>query len=71
MMRFTVILAGLQTVAMIGLGLSQPTALIFLSIVLFGVFGSYEVPYLAAAVVSAAGASVLSTAGPATFSADD
>lgn len=121
MMRFTVILAGLQTLAMIGLGLSQPTALIFLSIVLFGVtignllmlqplliaerfgvldyprifgrsqaitivgvaggplligwlfdvFGSYEVPYLAAAVVSAAGASILSRAGPATFSPDD
>ncbi|MFT6293384.1 MAG: MFS family permease [Ilumatobacter sp.] len=121
MMRFTVILAGLQTLAMIGLGLSQPTALIFLSIVLFGVtignllmlqplliaerfgvldyprifgrsqaitivgvaggplmigwlfdvFGSYEVPYLAAAVVSAAGASILSRAGPATFFPDD
>jgi MFS family permease len=121
LMRFTVVLAALQTAAMIGLGLSQSTALIFLSIVLFGVtignllmlqplliaerfgvldyprifgrsqaitivgvaggplligwlfdvFGSYEVPYLAAAVVSAVGASILSTAGPATFRAHD
>ena len=36
MMRFTVVLAGLQAVALIGLGLSTSTPLIFASIILFG-----------------------------------
>lgn len=36
MMRFTVFLAGLQAVALIGVGLSTSTPLIFASIVLFG-----------------------------------
>lgn len=115
MMRFTVVVAGLQAIALVGVGLSQQTLLIFVSIVLFGmtignllmmqplliaerfgvrdyprifgrsqavtivgvaggpllvgwlydVFGSYQVPYLAAAALCAVGAAVLSTAGPA------
>ena len=36
MMRFTVSVAAIQTLALIGVGLSQSTALIFASIVLFG-----------------------------------
>ena len=36
MMRFTVVVAGLQAVALVGVGLSQQTMLIYASIVLFG-----------------------------------
>lgn len=36
MMRFTVVLAGMQAVALVGIGLSTSTVLIFASIVLFG-----------------------------------
>ena len=121
MMRFTVIVAAIQSVALVGVGLSQSTALIFVSIVLFGmtignllmmqplliaerfgvldyprifgrsqaitivgvaggplligwlydVFGSYEVPYVSAAALCAAGTSVLFMAGPASVPADD
>ncbi|WP_040492178.1 MFS transporter [Ilumatobacter nonamiensis] len=116
MMRFTVIIAGLQSVALVGLGLSQSTVLIFVSIILFGttignllmmqplliaerfgvldyprifgrsqaisivgvaggplligwlydVFGTYQWPYVAAALVCAVGTAVLYVAGPAT-----
>lgn len=118
MMRFTVIIAAMQAVALIGLGLAQATGLIFASIVLFGmtignllmmqplliaerfgvldypkifgrsqaisivgvaggplligwlydVFGSYRIPYLAAALVCVVGTAVLFVAGPASVS---
>ncbi len=121
MMRFTVVVAAMQTVALVGVGLSQSMALIFVSIVLFGmtignllmmqplliaerfgvldyprifgrsqaitivgvaggplligwlydVFGSYEIPYVSAAVLCAVGTSVLFLAGPASVPADD
>ena len=121
MMRFTVVVAALQTVALIGIGLSQSTLLIFVSIVLFGmtignllmmqplliaerfgvldyprifgrsqaitivgvaggplligwlydVFGSYELPYVSAATLCAAGTAILFVAGPASVAADE
>jgi MFS family permease len=121
MMRFTVVVAALQTVALIGVGLSQSTLLIFVSIVLFGmtignllmmqplliaerfgvldyprifgrsqaitivgvaggplligwlydVFGSYELPYVSAATLCAAGTAILFVAGPASVAADE
>ena len=121
MMRFTVIVAAMQTVALVGVGLSQSTILIFASIILFGmtignllmmqplliaerfgvldyprifgrsqaitivgvaggplligwlydVFGSYELPYVSAAVLCAAGTAILFVAGPATVAVDD
>lgn len=115
MMRFTVVLAGMQAVALVGVGLSTSTVLIFAAIIVFGmtignllmmqpllmaerfgvldyptifgrsqaigiigvaggplligwlfdVFGSYRVPYLVAASLSAIGMLILSTAGSA------
>lgn len=116
MTRFTVAVAALQVVALVGVGLFEQTVLLFGSIVLFGatignllmmqplliaerfgvrdyariygrsqaiaiagvaggplligalydVFGSYEIPYLAAAVLSGIGTAILALAGPAT-----
>ena len=115
MTRFTVGLAALQSVALVGVGLFQQTMLLFVAIVLFGatvgnllmmqplliaerfgvrdyariygrsqaitiagvaggplligalfdLFGSYELPYLAAAILCAIGAGILALAGPA------
>ncbi len=121
MMRFTVIVAAVQSVALVGVGLSQSTLLIFVSIVLFGMtignllmmqplliaerfgvldyprifgrsqaitiagvaggplligwlydlFGSYEIPYVSAATLCAAGTAILFMAGPASVPADE
>jgi MFS family permease len=120
MMRFTVAVAGLQSIALVGVGLFQQTMLLFVSIVLFGatignllmmqplliaerfgvldygkiygrsqaitiagvaggplligalfdVFGSYEVPYVIAAILCAIGAGILALAGPANVAAE-
>lgn len=115
MARFTVAVAGLQAVALVGVGVFQQTVLLFVAISLFGatignllmmqplliaqrfgvkdyarifgrsqaitivgvaggpfligslfdVFGSYEVPYVVAAIVCAIGTIMLAQAGPA------
>jgi len=116
MTKFAVVIAALQAVALVGVGLFQQTALLFVAIILFGatignllmmqplliaerfgvrdygkiygrsqaitivgvaggplligslfdVFGSYELPYVTAAVLCAIGAGILALAGPAT-----